>query len=89
MNRSASHGDTIRNEILHDIIDYISIHGYAPTVREICFMTGLKSTSTVKSHISKLIDSGLLETDDPGCPRALRVKGYAFVKTDAAGDNIR
>lgn len=68
-------------EILNHIINYISEHGYPPTIRELCDMTGLKSTSTVQSHINKMFKNGMLETDcGIGASRAIRVPGYKFVK---------
>ena len=70
-----------KEDILNAIIDYINEHQYPPTVRELCELTGLKSTASVHGYIKKLLEDGLLETDcDIGMPRALRVKGYKFVK---------
>lgn len=74
-------GEQTRERIMQAIISYIEKHQYAPTVREIAAMTGIKSLSTVHHHISVLIDIGKLETDaEQGTPRALRVPGYKYVK---------
>lgn len=83
-NSVVEHGNCVRQRILEMIIDYIECHGYPPTIREIGDGVGLKSTSSVVSHITKMLDSGMLETDAemPGTPRALRVPGYKFVKED-------
>ncbi len=63
------------------IITYIQEHGYAPTIRELCELTGFKSTSTVKRFLDKLIELGKIETDAGiGFSRAIRVTGYKFVK---------
>lgn len=74
-------GETIRDEIVRKIIQYVEVHGYPPTNREICQMTGLKSTSSVSHHLGVLFAEGRLETDAAECsPRAIRVPGYKFKK---------
>ena len=71
-----------RKRILNFIVDYITAHGYAPTVREIGAGIGFKSSSTVQKHVEKMLEIGMLESDAPeSTPRALRVPGYKFVKT--------
>ena len=75
-----------RELIMEFIISYIQAHGYPPSVREIGKGTGLKSTSTVQSHLRVLLDEGRLETDAVhGTPRALRVPGWKFVKEEDHG----
>lgn len=70
-------GIETRERILQSIIKYIEKHGYPPTVREIGKMIGLKSASSVQGHLSKMFESGMLETDHgTGTPRAIRVSGY-------------
>lgn len=77
-------GKNTRKIILEKIISYITEHGYPPTIREICNMTGIKSTSTIHNHLNKMIESGMLETDSGiGSTRAIRVPGYRFVKEGA------
>lgn len=71
-----------REIVYNAVVTYIQQHQYPPCVRELCDMTGLRSTSTIHSHIQRLICDGRLETDDKGAPRALRVPGYKFVKAD-------
>ena len=46
--------------------------GYPPSVREICSAVGLKSTSTVHSHLSKLEKLGYIRRD-PTKPRAIEI----------------
>lgn len=84
MNRvSTEKGDETRKIILKHIVAYINQHCYAPSHREICEMTGIKSTSTINHHITKMIECGMLETDcNVGTPRALRVPGYTFEKKE-------
>ena len=75
-----------REEIYLFIINYIKLHGYPPTVREIGEGVNLKSTSTVHMHMLKLFTEGKLESDVDseigglGSARAIRVPGYKFVK---------
>lgn len=79
---NAERGSTVREIMMYAITKYIKEHQYAPTVREIGEMVGLKSTSTVQSHLNKLIADGKLETDaKPGSPRAIRIPGYVYVKS--------
>ena len=82
------HGEKKRQEILEMIIRYIEEHGYPPTYREIGEAVGLASNSSVNSHICRMLEDGMLETDEetPGSSRAIRVPGYKFVKVD---DNER
>lgn len=76
-----------KERIMQAIISYIEEHKYAPTVREIGTMTGLKSTSTVHHYLSVLKADGRLETDTEwGTPRALRVPGYKFIKECATDE---
>ena len=46
--------------------------GYPPSVREICAAVGLKSTSTVHSHLNKLEKLGYIRRD-PTKPRAIEI----------------
>ena len=72
---------TGKQKVLNAIVGYISDHQYPPSVRELCDITGFKSTSSVHKYINKLLEEGLIETDcGIGASRALRVPGYKFVK---------
>lgn len=80
-------GEQTKERIMQAIVSYIAEHQYAPTVREIGSMTGIKSTSTVHHYLSVLLDEGKLETDaEWGTPRALRVPGYKFIKECATDE---
>ena len=58
----ATSGMTDRDiEIYNCIGLYIAQKGYAPTVSEICGMTGLKSTSTVHGRLKKLEGMGKIK----------------------------
>lgn len=58
------------------IFEYIKeqqlLKGYPPSVREICAAVGLKSTSTVHSHLNKLEKLGYIRRD-PTKPRAIEI----------------
>lgn len=54
------------------ICDYIKENSYAPSVRDIGQGVGLRSTSTVYSHLKRLADEGRIEMD-PGKRRSVRV----------------
>lgn len=71
----------MQEKILAAIIEYITEHGYSPTVREIGDAVGLRSPATVHGYLEKMFDDGILETDAPRTPRAIRVPGYEFIKT--------
>ncbi len=58
--------------IMNFIQKYLSENGYPPSVRDICEGTGIKSTSTVHSHLKRLTESGLL-TYESGRRRALSI----------------
>lgn len=47
-------------EILHCIQTYSASQGFPPTVRELCTMTGLKSTSSVHNYLVQLKEEGLI-----------------------------
>lgn len=80
---STVQGRAVRKQILEFVISYLSMHGYSPSVREIGDAVGLKSTSSVHSHLERMFQSGALETDALyGTPRAIRVPGYRFVKEE-------
>ena len=61
-----------RRKILEYIKQEIQEKGYPPSVREICQAVGLKSTSTVHGHLTRLEKKGLIRRDATK-PRALEV----------------
>ena len=60
--------------ILNVLKSQIEEKGYPPSVRELCDMVGLKSTSTVHSHLNKLEELGYIKKD-PTKPRAITIIG--------------
>lgn len=61
-----------QKKILDYIKNEVKIKGYPPSVREICVAVGLKSTSTVHGHLSKLEKNGYIRRD-PTKPRAIEI----------------
>ncbi|MCI8529204.1 MAG: transcriptional repressor LexA [Lachnospiraceae bacterium] len=70
-----------------EILDYIKSEilkkGYPPTVREICETVGLKSTSSVHSHLETLEKNGYIRRD-PTKPRAIEIcdDGFQMLRTE-------
>lgn len=62
-------------EVLKTIKWKIKENGYPPSVREICSLTKIRSTSTVHSHMNKLEELGYIRRD-PTKPRAIEVLNY-------------
>ena len=65
-----------QKQILAYIKEMLRIKGYPPSVREIGTAVGLRSSSTVHSHLIKLEEIGFIRRD-PTKPRALEVLGEA------------
>lgn len=59
-------------DVLDYIENYILEYGYAPSYREIGEGVGINSTSCVKTHLDRLIEAGVIETQHEYSPRALR-----------------
>lgn len=51
-----------RTEIMHFIEQYIALHGYGPSIREIGEAVNLKSTATVHYHLQILSQAGLIQS---------------------------
>ena len=66
------HGIELREQICQYISNYINHMGYSPTVREIGKAVGLKSSSSVYSHLTQLEIEGRIETK-PNSPRTIRI----------------
>lgn len=79
-------GDT-QEKILAYIEAVIRTRGYAPSVREIAEGVGLRSTSTVHGHLTRLEKKGLLRRDAMK-PRAMGLTGEA-TQPDAALSDVR
>ncbi|MCR5737096.1 MAG: transcriptional repressor LexA [Eubacterium sp.] len=76
-----------QQQILDYIKEEILKKGYPPTVREICEKVGLKSTSSVHSHLSTLEENGYIRRD-PTKPRAIEIMDDEFGLTRREMANI-
>lgn len=65
-------GKIRRQEILNYIATYQSNHGFPPSYREIGREIGILSSSTINSHVKKLVASGHLR-QRAGQPRCLEL----------------
>ena len=72
-----------QQEIWNYLVEYVDLHGYPPTVREIGEQVGLASPSTVHAHLANLERAGLLKRD-PTKPRALELIGRERQEVDSA-----
>lgn len=66
-----------QEEILNYIKNEILKRGFPPAVREICQAVGLKSTSSVHSHLESLERNGYIRRD-PTKPRAIEILDESF-----------
>ncbi|MGE7271706.1 transcriptional regulator [Brevibacillus panacihumi] len=63
---------TKQREVLKAIMTFTEKNKYAPTMRELSDMVGLKSVSTLYTHLEKMKLSGLI-TWEPSMPRTITV----------------
>ena len=56
-----------QEKIYEFLTRHIKDTGYSPTVREICVALGIKSTSTVSLHLTKLSERGLIDKRNGTC----------------------
>lgn len=75
--RKYREGQENRKQIFKFIEDYIELHGYFPSNREIEENTGL-SKATVQRHMKKFELDGIIATEHPNTPRAYRLVGYEY-----------
>lgn len=68
-----------RESVYSFLVDYIQQNGYAPSIREICAGTGLRSTSSVHSHLEMLKMMGQIEMEE-NTSRSIRLTGYGITK---------
>ncbi len=66
-----------QKEILEYIKSQILERGFPPAVRDICEAVGLKSTSSVHSHLETLEKNGYIRRD-PTKPRAIEILDDSF-----------
>lgn len=71
-----------QNKILESIRWKIKEFGYPPSVREICAITNIRSTSTVHFHMNKLEELGYIKRDSSK-PRAIEI-----IENESINENI-
>ena len=59
-------------QIYDSIVAHVNEYGFAPTVRELCKLTGLASTSTIIGHLKTLEKKGYIKRY-PTHPRAITI----------------
>ena len=64
--------NSTREQVLHAIVLLTSRDGYAPTIREIMDLIGLRSPDTVSFHLDRLRSEGRI-TWKRGAARTIRV----------------
>ena len=73
--------------ILNCIENFTKENGYPPTIRELCKLSGIKSTSTVHNNIKKLTKEGYI-VNDPTKPRTIMLTNKYSKPKDNNLDNI-
>lgn len=58
--------------VLDGIVEYQKTYGFAPSIRELCKICNLSSTSTVAAHLKSLEDKGYIKRKED-TPRAIAV----------------
>lgn len=67
-------GLTERQKSVYDgIVNFQKEHGYAPSVRELCTICGLASTSSVYAHLKTLEEYGYIKKRE-GSPRTITIE---------------
>lgn len=74
-----------QQQILDYIKEQILEKGYPPAVREICEAVGLRSTSSVHSHLETLEKNGFIRRD-PTKPRAIEIcdENFHMIRTETS-----
>lgn len=62
-----------QKEVLAAIRSHIERHGHSPTIRELCAVTGLKSTNGVVDHLRALRRKGAIEWPQEMKSRTIRL----------------
>lgn len=68
-----------KDKVYNFVVEYMENHIYAPSIREICEGTGLKSTSTVYQHLINLDMDERIKCDGV---RRITPIGYRLCKED-------
>ena len=74
-----TNGTSTMDRVYQCIVGYFMENGYAPSIRDICAGTGLKSSGTVFYYLQRLEADGRIEVKR-NSSRAIRLIGYEFRK---------
>lgn len=77
-----------QQQVLDFIRATVADRGYPPSVREIGEAVGLSSPSTVHSHLSALVEAGMIRRD-PTKPRAIEILGETAASAPGLPDDMR
>lgn len=69
-------GEQTRQRVYDFVCEYLDLHGYAPSVREICLGVSLKSPSSAFGHLRQLAEEGRIEFN-PGQKRSISLPDRA------------
>ena len=69
-------GEQTRQRVYDFVCEYLDLHGYAPSVREICLGVSLKSPSSAFGHLRQLAEEGRIEFN-PGHKRSISLPDRA------------
>ena len=69
-------GEQTRQRVYDFVCEYLDLHGYAPSVREICLGVSLKSPSSAFGHLRQLAKEGRIEFN-PGQKRSISLPDRA------------
>lgn len=75
-----------QGEVLDNIILFQQMHGYPPTVRELCGMSGVRSTSTIGVRVQ----GGSIKSDPTANKAVAKIMTTeALIKCDFSGDVLK
>ena len=69
-------GEQTRQRVYDFVCEYLDLHGYAPSVREICLGVSVKSPSSAFGHLRQLAEEGRIEFN-PGQKRSISLPDRA------------
>ena len=69
-------GEQTRQRVYDFVCEYLDLHGYAPSVRELCLGVSLKSPSSAFGHLRQLAEEGRIEFN-PGQKRSISLPDRA------------
>lgn len=66
-----------RTKVMFALQDFVSEHGYQPSLRELADLVGLRSVSSVHAHVRALEAEGSIQRGPRGRPRSIELSGRA------------